>query len=62
MSKSSLSVAEFCFQENISRSMFYKILKLGLGPRIMKIGRRTLITAESAREWRLRMEKQGGLK
>ena len=58
MSKNSFSVNEFCFQENISRSMFYKICKLGLGPKILKVGRRTLITALSAAEWRKKMEQQ----
>ena len=58
MSKKSFNVNEFCFQENISRSMFYKILKLGLGPKILKVGRRTLITEQSASDWRKKMEQQ----
>lgn len=58
MSRNSFSVNEFCFQENISRSMFYKICKLGLGPKILKVGSRTLITEQSAAEWRKKMEQQ----
>lgn len=57
MSKNSFSVNEFCFQENISRSMFYKLQKQGLAPKVMKIGRLTRITVESAKEWRERMQK-----
>ena len=36
--------------------MFYKLLKAGKAPRIMKIGRRTLITYEAIQEWREAME------
>jgi hypothetical protein len=35
---------------------FYNLLKRGDGPAIMKVGRRTLISAEAAAEWRRRME------
>lgn len=50
------SVPEFCLSNNISRSLFYKLQRQGNGPRIMKVGRRTLITPESSNEWRKRME------
>ena len=42
---------------SISRVFFYKLLKQGTGPRLMKIGRRTLITAEAAADWRKQMER-----
>ena len=51
-----LSVAEFCRQHGISRGLFYNLLRDGQGPRIMKAGRRTLISEEAAGEWRRRME------
>ena len=50
------SVAEFCNAHGISRGTFYKLLNEGLGPTAVKIGRRTLISTESAQEWRRRME------
>jgi hypothetical protein len=49
-------VDEFCRQHGISRAHFYNLLKRGDGPAILKAGRRTLISAEAAAEWRRRME------
>jgi hypothetical protein len=46
----------FCREHGISRGHFYNLLKRGEGPAIMKVGRRTLISAEAAAEWRRRME------
>lgn len=50
------SVAEFCQAHRISRGTFYKLLNEGHGPTTIKIGRRTLISNESAAEWRRRLE------
>ncbi len=50
------SVQDFCREHGISRGLFYKLLRQGLGPNIIKVGRRTLISQEAAREWRRRME------
>jgi len=50
------SVADFCRSHAISRSLFYKLAREGKAPRIMKVGRRTLITTEAAQEWRQEME------
>jgi hypothetical protein len=50
------SVAEFCEAHRISRALFYLLLKEGNGPRLMRVGRRTLVTVEAAAEWRRRME------
>ena len=52
------SVAAFCAQHSVSRSLFYRLLKEGRGPRVTKISRRTLISAEAAAEWRARMERE----
>lgn len=52
------SVDQFCTDHNIGRGTFYNLRKLGLAPKIMKVGRRTLITKEAAAEWRSRMENQ----
>lgn len=50
------SIDAFCETHSISRAMFYLLLKDGKGPRTMKVGRRTLISAEAAHDWRLQME------
>lgn len=49
-------VNSFCESFGISRSMFYKLQRQNKGPRLMKIGRRTLITSEAAAEWQAQME------
>lgn len=57
--KPSSTIAEFCFEHgNISKSFFHKLVNEGKGPRLMKIGRRTLISAEAAAAWRAQMEAQ----
>jgi hypothetical protein len=50
------SVLEFCRVHGISRAHFYNLVREGLGPRLMKAGRRTLISHEAAEDWRRRME------
>lgn len=46
------TVATFCKVHSISRSFFYELLKTGRGPRVTKIGNRTLISREAAFDWR----------
>ncbi|MCU0896724.1 MAG: hypothetical protein MUC55_04405 [Burkholderiales bacterium] len=50
------SVPQFCAAHGISRALFYLMLADGRAPRIIKAGRRTLISLEAAEEWRRRME------
>ena len=50
------SIPEFCEAHGISEGFFYKLKKQGEGPREMKVGARTLITFESAAEWRRERE------
>lgn len=50
------SVTTFCKAFQISRSMFYKLAREGKAPRLMKVGRRTLISAEATQEWKKQME------
>ena len=55
--KPAFTRAEFCFEHGrISLAFFHKLVNEGKGPRLMKIGRRTLISAEAAAEWRAKME------
>jgi hypothetical protein len=50
------SILEFCRRHGISRAHFYNLWKSGDGPAVMRVGRRTLISAEAAAEWRMRMQ------
>lgn len=54
--KQSYSINEFCALNDISRALFYLLVKEGKAPRLMKVGRRTLVSSEAAAEWRRRME------
>ena len=42
------NVLGFCLAHGLSRSTFYALRRAGDGPRIMKCGRRTLISVEAA--------------
>jgi hypothetical protein len=50
------SIEEFCRRHDLSRATFFNLRKSGSAPRSMKAGKRRLITAEAAAEWRARME------
>jgi len=54
--KAAATIPQFCDGHNISRTHFYELIKQGRAPRLMKVGRRTLISQEAAAEWRRRME------
>jgi hypothetical protein len=59
MQKMMMGVTEFCAAHGIGRSLFYKLVENGRGPKLARVGRRTLISAEAAAEWRKRMEADG---
>ena len=52
------SVEAFCKSHNISRAMYYNLQKEGKGPRLMRVGTKPLISAESAAKWRQKMENE----
>jgi predicted DNA-binding transcriptional regulator AlpA len=52
------TILGFCADHHISRAFLYKLKKEGKAPKFFKVGRRTLITAEAAAEWRALMEAQ----
>lgn len=56
INKQTYSILQFCEAHNISRAKFYLLLNEGKAPRIMKVGRRRLISIESAADWRKMME------
>lgn len=55
MTLQTYSVKDFCQSFGISIPLFYKLLKGGTAPKIMKVGRRTLITSEAAEDWKKKM-------
>ena len=58
--KACFTINEFCAAHGgISRPFFYKLQSAGKGPRLLRLGRRVLITAEAAAEWRHAMEAAG---
>ena len=50
------SVVEFAHAYGLSRATVYNLWKDGIGPRPMRVGRRTLISKQAAMEWAQRME------
>ena len=46
------TIREFCEAYRLSRSGFYNALARGEAPALMRIGRRVMISRESAEEWR----------
>ncbi len=56
MERDTYTVTQFCDAHHIGRTHLYELLKQGRAPRIMKVGRRTLISREAAAEWRRAME------
>jgi predicted DNA-binding transcriptional regulator AlpA len=51
-----LSVDQFCAKYGVCRASFYNLLKAGRGPKVMKLGSRTLISAEADEAWRAERE------
>lgn len=50
------TISQFADAHHVSRTHVYELIKQGKGPRLMKLGRRTLISLEAAADWRRRME------
>jgi hypothetical protein len=47
-----LTIKEFCRTHRLGVSTYYKLQKLGLGPREKRIDSHVIITLEAAAEWR----------
>jgi hypothetical protein len=54
--KLAFSISEFCEVHGISRAHFYNIVKTGVGPRMMYVGGRKIISREAAADWRRERE------
>jgi predicted DNA-binding transcriptional regulator AlpA len=53
---STFTIPEFCDDNRISRTSFYRLLATGRAPKTMMVGHRRLISREAAAEWRRTME------
>jgi hypothetical protein len=49
-------IKEWCLRRKISPPYFYKMQREGRGPRVIRPGRRTLITATADRDWLRELE------
>ena len=54
------TIQEFCKAHRVSRALLYRLIADNLGPRLMKAGRRSLISREAAEDWRRQMERTSG--
>lgn len=52
------SINLFCIKHTISRAFFYKLCAEGAGPRLMRVGRKVLISREAAEKWRRQRESE----
>jgi len=50
------TITDFCRAHSISRSFFFKLQSNGEAPRVMRAGRRIMISREAAAEWRRERE------
>jgi hypothetical protein len=50
-------VLTFCHRHNISRAALYNAWKAGIGPRVLRLGSKVLITKEAAETWRRERER-----
>jgi hypothetical protein len=46
------SIPEFCKRHGFSPAKYFQLAAAGEGPRIMRIGKRVLISSEAAAAWR----------
>jgi len=50
--RAAFTIKEFCEAHRLSEAMYFKLCKVGLGPRVMRAGRRVTISMEAAIDWR----------
>lgn len=57
--------SQFCDDNSMSRATGYNLLKLGRGPKLLRIGTRVLVTAEDEIAWQREMVEhpiEGGIR
>lgn len=57
--KDAYTIGEFCERHGISRSFYFKTQNVGLGPLVMHLGNRVMISREAAEAWRRERERAG---
>jgi hypothetical protein len=55
-SADAFSIKSFCEQHEISEALYFQLQADGVGPRIMRVGGRVLISREAAAQWRRKRE------
>jgi hypothetical protein len=50
------TIPEFCRRHGFSQSKYFAIAAAGEGPRVMRVGKRVLISKEAAADWRRALE------
>jgi hypothetical protein len=58
MTKPASTIAQFCADYQVSRTLLYELWKEGRGPVFFKVGRKTLISSHAAADWVKRMESE----
>jgi hypothetical protein len=53
------SIPTFCRDNEISKSFYFKLRQLGLGPREMRLNTAVRITPEAEQEWQAAREAEG---
>jgi hypothetical protein len=53
-----MTIDEFCQRYALSRSHYFELKQEGRTPAELRVGRKTLITATSAREWERRVQRE----
>jgi hypothetical protein len=57
--RAAYTIAEFCEAHRVSRSKLYQLWDAGVGPRIMRVGKKVIISSEAAADWRRARETEG---
>lgn len=56
MSTEATSIQDFCAAHGLCRATFYNLKARGMAPKTMLVGRRRLVSTQSAAAWRRQME------
>jgi hypothetical protein len=54
--RAAYTIDEFCAAHRLSRRKFYDLQEHGIGPRLMRVGSKVLISIEAAAAWRAERE------
>ena len=54
--RDAFTIQEFCRRHGFSMSKYFEMAAAGEGPRVMRLGKRVLISKEAAASWRCERE------